>query len=353
MIQVLVEERYRDNIRFNDAFEGFKSAVLARKEYYQILKNKNDFDPNERVLVIFGISINWIEEVFSFCNERKIHPLIFGLRPKFHLLSFSYLSKDYVMSFYLLTNKIISTSKTKGKIAFIGFNPSSPHDLFKREGFLLACKENNVNYEFFDNEGDSNSLIKTLICKENEFDDMVFVNDDLLLLYISKSKNASSKNMAGFGGSKIKEFVHAPYITGSIDYYEAGKVLANLFFFLSKQKEIYSVSVKMPLKLSCDVSYDPIKTYPSDKDIDFYHDKSIEEIDLVNETLLNMDETDINIVILLENGAKYETIADACYISLNTVKYRIGKMLKVSKRKNKADLLSLFAKYKLDFSSKV
>lgn len=353
MIQVLVEERYRDNIRFNDAFEGFKSAVLARKESYVILKNKKDFSPKERVLVIFGISLNWIEEIFSFCNERNIHPLIFGLRPKFHLTPFSYLSKDYVMSFYLLTNKIISISKEKKKIAFIGFNPSSPHDLFKKEGFLLACKESNISYEFFDNEGDSSLLIKNLISKEAEFDDMVFVNDDLLLLYISKSKNSINKNMAGFGGSKLKEFIHVPYITGNIDYFEAGRVLANLFFFLSKQKEIYSVSVKMPLKLTCDVDYNPPKTYPKEKDIDFYHDKSIEELDLVNETLLNMDETDINIVILLENGAKYETIADACYISLNTVKYRIGKMLKVSKRKNKAELLSLFAKYKLDFSSKV
>ena len=70
MIQVLVEERYRDNIRFNDAFEGFKSTVLARKESYVILKNKKDFDPKERVLVIFGISLNWIEEIFSLVNKN-------------------------------------------------------------------------------------------------------------------------------------------------------------------------------------------------------------------------------------------------------------------------------------------
>ena len=119
----------------------------------------------------------------------------------------------------------------------------------------------------------------------------------------------------------VKGTSHFPYINGNFDYSGGGKVLANLFFFLSKQKEIYSVSVKMPLKLTCDVTYNPPKIYQKEKDIDFYHDKSIEEIDLVNETLLNMDETDINIVILLENGAKYETIADACYrlIQLNIV----------------------------------
>lgn len=352
MIQVLVEERYRDNIRFNEAFEGFKNAVFARKESYVILKNKNDFDKKERVLVVFGISLNWIEEIFSFCNERNIHPLVFGLRPKFHLIPFSYLSKDYVMSFYLLTNKIISTSRKKGKIAFIGFNPSSPHDLFKKEGFLLAAKENHAEYAFFDNEGDSNALINKLISQEEDFDDLVFVNDDLLLLYISKSENAPNKNMAGFGESKLKEFIRIPYITGSIDYFEAGKVLANLYFFLAKQKEIYSISVKMPLKLSCEIKEETPKTYPNEEDIDFYHDKAIEEIDLLNETLLNMDETDMNIVILLENGAKYEAIADACYVSLNTVKYRIKKILKISKRKNKAELLSLFAKYKVDFANR-
>ena len=86
MIQVLVEERYRDNIRFNDAFEGFKSAVLARKESYVILKNKKDFDPKERVLVIFGIRLNWIGELFSFCHERNIHPLIFGFSSIFLIL---------------------------------------------------------------------------------------------------------------------------------------------------------------------------------------------------------------------------------------------------------------------------
>lgn len=352
MIQVLVEERYKDNIRFNEAFEGFKSAVFARKESFVLLKDKNDFNPKERVLVVFGISLNWIEDVFAFCSERKIHPLVFGLRPKFHLIPFSYLSKDYVMSFYLLTKKIISTSKKKGKIAFIGFNPSSPHDLFKKEGFLLATKENNVEPVFFDNEGDSTALVNKLISAEDEYDDLVFVNDDLLLLYVSKSKNAETKNMAGFGGSKIKEYIKVPYITGTIDYFEAGKVLANLYFFLAKQKEIYSVSVKMPLKLSCDIDEEVARSYSYEKDIDFYHDKAIEEIDLLNETLLNMDEADINIVILLNNGAKYETIADACYVSLNTVKYRIKKILKISKRKSKTELLALFKKYKVDFLSK-
>lgn len=352
MIQVLVEERYRDNIRFHEAFEGFKNAVFARKESYVILKDRNKFDKSERVLVVFGISLNWIEEVFSFCNEKHIHPLLFGLRPKFHLLPFSYLSKDYVTSFYLLTNQIISTSKTKQRIAFVGFNPSSPHDLFKRDGFLLAAKENNIDHVFFDNQGDSNQLIDELISKENDFDDIVFVNDDLLLLYISKSSSAPQKNMAGFGGSKMKEYLHIPYVTGSIDYFEAGKVLANLYFFLAKQKEIYSVSVKMPLKLSCSINEETPKSYPNEEDIDFYHDKAIEEIDSLNEALLNMDETDRNILVLLENGAKYEAIADACYVSLNTVKYRIKKIMRITKQKNKGDLLAFFKKYKLDFTEK-
>lgn len=352
MIQVLVEERYRDNIRFKEAFEGFKNAVFARKESYVLLKDRNKFDESERVLVVFGTSLNWIEEVLSFCSKRNIHPLLFGLRPKFHLLPFSYLSKDYVTSFYLLTNKIISTSKTKQRIAFVGFNPSSPHDLFKRDGFLLATKENNVDPVFFDNQGDSSKLIDELISKEDDFDDIVFVNDDLLLLYISKSTKAPQKNMAGFGGSKMKEYLHIPYITGSIDYFEAGKVLANLYFFLAKQKEIYSVSVKMPLKLSCSINEEAPKSYPNEEDIDFYHDKAIEEIDSLNEALLNMDETDRNILVLLENGAKYETIADACYVSLNTVKYRIKKIMRITKQKNKADLLAIFKKYKLDFVQK-
>lgn len=352
MIQVLVEERYRDNIRFKEAFEGFKNAVFARKESYVLLKDRNKFDESERVLVVFGTSLNWIEEVLSFCSKRNIHPLLFGLRPKFHLLPFSYLSKDYVTSFYLLTNQIISTSKTKQRIAFVGFNPSSPHDLFKRDGFLLATKENNVDHVFFDNQGDSSKLINELISKEDDFDDIVFVNDDLLLLYISKSTKAPQKNMAGFGGSKMKEYLHIPYITGSIDYFEAGKVLANLYFFLAKQKEIYSVSVKMPLKLSCSISEETPTSYPNEEDIDFYHDKAIEEIDSLNEALLNMDETDRNILVLLENGAKYETIADTCYVSLNTVKYRIKKIMRITKQKNKADLLAIFKKYKLDFVQK-
>lgn len=348
MINVLIESLYLDNIRFQKVLESFRSVVISKKEDLKIIQSIAEVDPKERIVIIFGYSLNWIEEMLNELLEIGKHPLVFGARPRFHITPFSYLSKDYLASFYLLTKYIASKRPNKnGRIAFLGFNADSPHDLYKEEGFEKACQELAIPYQIFPNPGSSDELFKNFLPHEDDFDTVITVADSITILYLSKSDKAKTKNLASFGGYKSRQFSDDKFMTCDIDYEESGVVLANLFFFLNKQKTIYPVSIKLPVKIvDEEISFrDFDYNYPKEKELDFFHDKPIEEVDRLEKMFLAMDETDIKILEELKNNVKYEDVAEQLYISINTIKYRMNKILRSGNFKSKGELFLALKKY--------
>ena len=65
--------------------------------------------------------------------------------------------------------------------------------------------------------------------------------------------------------------------------------------------------------------------------------------------LLNCDDVDRGILRCLLRGDHYSAIEENNYISLNTIKYRIGKMIKNAEVADKAALLDLLRSFDIDF----
>lgn len=348
MPTILVENGSIDNLRFLLTMEGFKHVLSSHRATYDIVFSIDEIMENEKIVILFGLSLKWTENALIGLVKKGIHPLVCGSRPRYHLLPFSYLTTDYEMAFYQLTNYMLSMNNDIKKVAFLGFNNDSPHDLYKLEGFIKAIKEHNATYELFHNDGDSLKMINELLQKEDEFDYICASNDLIAILYNSLSKNKSIK-LSGFGGSRILNKVDRVILSSNIDYIESGKALANLFFYLNKQDIIYPVSLKMPNKLQVSgTSYQNIETLISiKKEIDFFHDNLIEEIDNIEKTLLVMDDMDYKIISSIAKGMIYEDIADMYFMSLSTVKYRINKCLSQAKVSSKKELLQLFQKYEI------
>ena len=351
MINILFEEKYLDNHRFAVALESFRSVVLIHKEKYRIVTKVADISQDARIVIVFGFSLNWMEGALNELHALKMHPLVFGARPRFHITPFSYLSKDYLASFYLLTKYLISkrTDTTK-KIALLGFNPDSPHDLYKSEGFQKACDEAGVNFQIIPNRGNAVALIKDFMAIEDQYDTVASVSDSITLLYLSMSEEAKNKQLAGFGGFKIGSFSQARFVSCDIDYRESGIVLANLYFFLMKQKNIYPLSVKMPISLihSGAINYQSFDyVYPKEQEIDFFHDEEIKVIESIEKMFLLMDDLDLNILIAFQNKMKFEEISEKYFVSVNTVKYRVNKMLANGEFSSRDDLFQTLHKYRI------
>lgn len=348
MVNILIEKRYEDNLRFKKTLEGIKSVLYIKKTNYKIISDISKRDKNEKIIIVFGLSLNWLESTITKLNELGIHPLVAGARPRFHIVPFSYLTLDYSLAFYLMSKYVFSTYKIN-RALFLGFNPNSPHDYYKQEGFIRASNEMNVNYDVLINNGDSSSLINSLIEAEDKYDYISSVNDTLLVLYLSKSNKAKNKILSGFGGNKTLNHLSNNIISCDIDYVESGKAIIDLYFLLKKQPIIYPLSLKMPskIKINNEEIIPSEMVYPKANDIDFYHDKTIEEIDNIEKMFLLMDDIDLKIIHLLKENEKYEVIADELFLSLSTVKYRLNKYLKETHTKDKKELFALLDKYKI------
>lgn len=348
MVNILIEKRYEDNLRFKKTLEGIKSVLYIKKGNYKIITDISKRDKNEKIIIVFGLSLNWLEETITKLNELSIHPLIAGARPRYHIVPFSYLTLDYSAAFYLIAKYVFKTHKID-RALFLGFNPNSPHDYYKQEGFLRAANELNIEYDVLINKGDSSSLINSLIEIEDKYDYISAVNDTLLVLYLSRSKKGREKILSGFGGNKILNHLGKEIISCDIDYVESGKAIIDLYFLLKKQPVIYPLSLKMPskIKINNDEIFYEEMIYPKASDIDFFHDKTIEEIDNIEKMFLLMDEDDLKIIHLLKENEKYEDIADKLFLSLSTVKYRLNKYLKETHTKDKKELFALLDKYKI------
>ena len=85
----------------------------------------------------------------------------------------------------------------------------------------------------------------------------------------------------------------------------------------------------------------------SQSGVDFYGDKTVAEVERLNQTLLMIDEIDEQILHDIMAGDSYETIADNRHLALNTVKYRVHAMVKNADVSGRKDLMALIEKYNL------
>ena len=85
----------------------------------------------------------------------------------------------------------------------------------------------------------------------------------------------------------------------------------------------------------------------SQSGVDFYGDKTVAEVERLNQTLLMLDEIDEQILHDIMAGDSYETIADNSHLALNTVKYRVHAMTKNAAVSGRKDLMALIEKYNL------
>ena len=69
----------------------------------------------------------------------------------------------------------------------------------------------------------------------------------------------------------------------------------------------------------------------------------------LDKMLSECDDTDVHILRGLADGKTYEYIAEREYLAVNTVKYRVKKMLSTAGADNKKQLLSLLEEYRIKF----
>ena len=351
MIHILVEENYSKNSRFKTLLEGISQYLRRRRDEYKIYKSPTELPADCRVVAVICQSLAWSSDMVEELNSMSIHPLIFGFQYFDTMYSYSSLSPNYTKSAYRVTKHIIENAPQR--VAILGYNPDSLPDRFKLAGIKYAVNEFGGSCEVFNNSGDIVACLEAFRAKANDFTKIVCCNDNVAItLLVKYGELVANKQICSCTGERLSEFFKEPYPVCRINYEKAGSKLASLYRFLDKGEEISSTVMTFDMEFS---SEENIELVPRRRDdilspkIDFYGDAQLRNIEQLNAMLLDVDDTDVKILSELDNGATYEDISEKYYIAVNTVKYRIKKMMENAGLTSKRELVAMLREYGVSF----
>ena len=266
------------------------------------------------------------------------------------MYKYSSIAPNYTKSSYRLTKFILSESA--GKTAIVGYNEDSLPDRLKYIGIRYAVNEEKQPYEVFKNNGDVLACLEHFASSCEDVKNIVCCNDNVAIaLYTKYPHLLKDRKMCSCSGLKISEYFENQYPVCRIDYYNAGIQLAMLYLFLIKEEVIYSTVMTFDVEFSGDkADLIPAKTEVySHAEVDFYGDKNLTRMENLDRMLTTCDETDFIILREITDNNTYESIAEKYYLAVNTIKYRMKKMLETACVGSRKELLAFLEEYGVKF----
>ena len=352
MIHILIEENYSDNNRFHRLFEGISSVVRKKHEDVKVCGRIEELPASCRVVILVCQSLKWSVERVAALNERGIHPLVFGFPYLDTLYDYSSIAPNYTKAAFRLTRYMLS--RNAGKTAVVGYNEDSLPDRLKLTGIRYAAEEMGQSTVIFANNGDVEVCLKHFSQECEDVKNVVCCNDNVaILLHCRYPHLLEGRRMGSCSGLKLSEFFAEPYPVCRSDYFAAGVQLASLYLMLAKAETLCSTVMTFDMQFSCEgeeAFYHPkgAQSY-SRAAVDFYGDKSLERMERLDRMLTDCDETDLSILAEVARGITYSEIADSRYLAVNTVKYRIKKMMETVGVDSRRELQALIDEYKVTF----
>ncbi|OQY32836.1 MAG: hypothetical protein B6241_09980 [Spirochaetaceae bacterium 4572_59] len=197
--------------------------------------------------------------------------------------------------------------------------------------------------------GEHNSLVSVLLCKVL-VKQGVIVPDDVWII--------------GFGHTSIGELMDPSISSIDCDYYSVGRHAVKACMLLNRNPKLASISMSIDFKIEPGTSTgfwedrgddtdgdSGINTADSRQDItgngisSFYMDEDIKDLIRLEELFTQCRKCDVSILKGLEEGIRYSNLSENLNMSENTLKYRIRRMIDLSKCSSRQELLELINKF--------
>ncbi len=346
MINILCEEPYRESVWCKEILTGLTDALKRKRLQYEEIKNIDEADSE---LIAVGTNYAWLNNVIYSSNKKGVTPILLSnrvdclLKGKYHSVS-----TDISDSMTQLVNTLRSKGKTR--IALYGVNRTSVSDISRAESF------NNVsgkNSDIFYNNGSLDDCFLSFLPHINDFDAVLCVNG---LVAVSFAKRIMRTNpelldkLCIISCSKIilKTGVAEHIICVDSNFENFGNAAIIIADVVKKNKYISNINISLNWDIDDENFLDKMNAKNENLTMPqhiFYEDNEATQMLNLNNLLLACTQTDLQILNLLINKTPYHEIAERCFMSESSIKYRIKKYIELSHTKDKAELLNLLNAY--------
>ncbi len=314
----------------------------------------------DSIVCLIGSSPSWIYTKKSELMSRRAKGILLTSSDPENPSGFSYVSVDYPSMMRVLR----SYFRENGRIrtALFGSNPSSSTDALKVAIYRQIVDRPRV----FENLGRLEETCAAFTAECGDFDSVICCSDLVaaeLSRYLRVAGICSPEKLwiAGFGDTTLAAKVHPTITTIACDYVAIGRQSVKVAMMLSRNHACSTISMTVQGSLIPRESTGNV--LPSDRappaleeeaadgaEVNIYADTAVTNLLAVENLLSHCEAVDFKILKGLSQSLRYTDLADLCFLSENTVKYRVKRMQNLAGQRCRPDLLHLAGRY-LDLST--
>ena len=342
-IKVVAEESFRESIWCKEYLRGIKSEV--RSQNIRLSEKKSDYS------IIIGSSTGWLSEQNISRQTVFITPDIFDVQGVASCVSVNFQMAMQKIYSYLQGGK-------KHKPLLLGVNPSSSGDSMKKRSFKKIFPQGSI----VENKGDVSQMIKDAAFEIDEADSIICCNS-MVAVFLSSSLSCEKERpwILTFGRSSLARMVHTPITSVDCDYESVGRTAVKTCMLLEKNRHLSSITMTVEAQILPDASTEYFEV-PEDLRFDrksqhgsvdtFFCDSEMKVLFDLENMLSHCLSVDFEILKALQKKVPYEKLSEQLNMSVNTLKYRIRRMLILAQCSSRKELLNLLQSYPLSFDLK-
>lgn len=352
-VYLFIEPEYENSPWCNSILQGLRSAFSYKKRSLTPITSLDNLNSAQKgsFLILVGSNHSWIKSVLLNEKVKALNPVILSSQ-SYHSLPgiYSYVTSDnkgsmnYLLSYFKNNNK--------SKPALYGVNNNSLPNIARKERFLSNSIFETNEEDIFYNNGSIDQCFASFEKQIGKYDCVICVNDYAAIHLIKQLERKSITNIpiASYGGTLLSANFYPNLLTVSTCYEEFGKAALSICETLHKNSALQYMSISIKHKIHLPKQEKTEEFYyniaePNENAVNgndnFYNDYKMNQLLLIEKMLSKCDGTDIKILHMLMEKLQYEQIAENCFISLNTVKYRVKQMCDKCGCSSKKELLLL------------
>lgn len=349
-INVFTEPSYENTIWAKQTLQGIGNRVSKLRYGLRIL-SQDELGTFSGRLIVVGSTPSWFEEI---CRKYPgITPVAVSCGSDNAPGIGSLVRIDYEQA----ARQCIAYIKSCGrdKVALFGTSGSSYADRLKSAAFPRE--------DVFDTSAGLDRAFSAFLSRHAEYGGVLCANCIVGVYLEKRLRDAgidvpSSLYVCAFGDSVIGSLCVPPLTTLSLDHYALGSQSVTLFAYLEKQEQDVSVTVKIPFTLRVAESTEnrradlplsggkeTLKDGTNEAVNTFYGDRELSSLLRLEKALSAGEGCDTGILYGILAGKSYAAIAEELFISENTVKYRIRRLLRSGGFDSIGELTRIYGEY--------
>lgn len=361
-LYVWVEPHFSLTPWYVEFHNGLKSALTSKriKVKTDILEAPIPIQDAEGMIVLVGETYGWYSTMLQYLDRYDVQVCVVSCEIP-ETRGASCITTDHSRDMANLIHFMCDAGRSR--IAFFGFNPSSPHDRQRIDGFHFirrpdgfSSDQNDIYYT----NGNVSECADRLMRRIQNYD-AVIAGNDLYAIYLMSRLKASGIRipediyLASFGNTSLSAISKPSLSSMSVNLYQVGQMAVNAYNTQIKNpqvsKYVYlleSTFYSRETTANLSPKHNRRKYYSLEEtahDITSYSDDALLKLVRLENFISKADATDLAIILALLGGSSIDALAEKLYLSNSALDYRMSKLYKHFEVSSRQCLIELLQEY--------